>query len=67
MEKINPEVAAHNIATIFCKKFLDTHSSNTYLNPDKDELYETSNKAAKLYALVYDEVFKEISHENKEA
>ncbi|KAF5044729.1 hypothetical protein DSECCO2_488680 [anaerobic digester metagenome] len=67
MEKINPEIAAHNIATIFSEKFLDMSNSNTYLNPDSNELYEKSKKAAKLYALVYDEVFKEISSENKEA
>ncbi len=66
MEKINPEIAAHNIATVFCKKLLDASSSTAYLDLDKKELYEKSNKAAKLYAIVYDVAFEEISSENED-
>ena len=67
MEKINPAMAAHNIATTFCNKFLGKSTDLEFLDPDKKELYEKSIKAAQLYALVYDEAFKEISSENKEA
>ena len=64
MEKINPEKAVHNIATTFCKKFLDASKDPSVLNPDHKALYDASVEAAKLYALVYDVAFETISAEN---
>ncbi|MDD4843760.1 MAG: hypothetical protein PHU31_05455 [Anaerotignum sp.] len=67
MEKINPEMAAHNIAMILCKKFYDTNNDKAFRDTDKKEFYGKATQAAKLYALVYDAAFKEISSNNKEA
>ncbi len=67
MQKIDPELAAHNIAIVLCKKFYDVNSDGIYLDPENKEFYEKATQAAKIYALVYDAAFKEISTENKEA
>ncbi len=66
MEKINPEKAAHNIASIFCEKFLDASETASYLDPDSNKLYSKASEAAKIYALAYDVAFETISSENTE-
>ena len=65
MEMINPEKAAHNIATIFCEKFLSASSTGSY-DPDSNDFYNQAKKAAQIYALVYDKSFETISAENSE-
>ncbi len=67
MKKINPEMAAHNIAMILCKEFYDTNNDRAFHDTDKKEFYEKATQAAKLYALVYDAAFKEISSNNIDA
>ncbi len=66
MEKINPEKAAHNVATVFCEKFLSTSSTASYLDPNSNEFYDKAAKAAQIYALAYDIAFETISSENNE-
>lgn len=65
MEKINPEIAAHNIAMILCKEFYDANNERTFRDTDKKESYEKATQAAKLYALLYDAAFKECSSNNQ--
>lgn len=63
MEKINPEKAAHNVASIFCEKFLSAFND---VDPDSNEFYAKVEKAAQIYALAYDGAFETITKENGE-
>lgn len=61
---INPETAAHNIATAFCEHEIQKLNATAFIPGE-----QRSNAAAKeiwqLYANIYDVVFDAASEENK--
>ncbi|MEG0216488.1 MAG: hypothetical protein RR685_10205, partial [Hungatella sp.] len=63
-EHINPESAAHNIATIFSDIFVKSLNNNRILDINGSEISTAAKKAAQVYAIVYDSVHEEIIKEN---
>lgn len=65
IQKIDPETAAHNIATIFSKKYIDSQKEASMLSAENSEFYNAIKYAAKLYACAYDESYEFFSKENE--
>lgn len=65
IQKINPEIAAHNIATIFSKQYVEKLDNPMILSADGTEICTATKKAAQLYAISYDEAYEYFSRENE--
>lgn len=65
IKKINPETAAHNIATLFSSKYINNQKDISVLSPDSTELYDAAKSAANLYALAYDVAYEYFFNENE--
>lgn len=66
---IDPELAAHNIATAYCKIYLESERTlgEDLLDNcagDSDIISHVTN-TSKIYANIFDAVFKEISKQNE--
>lgn len=64
MSFINPELAAHNIATAFCEHQIQKLPENAFIPGDTNYSAPAVNGIWKLYANVYDSVFEAAVHEN---
>lgn len=66
VQKINSELASHNIASVFSELFIRGLDNPRILSPDSTEINTAAKKAAQLYAIAYDEAYNTFSNENKE-
>ncbi len=60
-QKINPETAAHNIATVFCRQYATKLPA---LDLDGSDFYKFVKTASTFYANAYDCAFDSIVSEN---
>ncbi|RHR51940.1 hypothetical protein DWX10_16105 [Clostridium sp. AF18-27] len=65
IHKIDPEQAAHNIATIFSDHYIRGLDNARILDVDGTEVTSAARKAAQLYAVAFDEAFEYFDKENK--
>ena len=65
MQKINPETAAHNIAKIFSKCYIETLKNPLILSVDFNDISAATKKAAELYAIAYDEAYEYFLKQNE--
>lgn len=63
---INPETAAHNIATAFCEHEIQKLHTSAFI-PGEQESCATAKKIWQLYANIYDVVFDAASEENRQS
>ncbi len=61
---INPELAAHNIATAFCEHEIQKLPETAFIPGDTTFSRPAVEKIWKLYANVYDFAFEAAVHEN---
>ncbi len=64
LPNINPETAAHNIATLFSEQYLKSINSYEF-SADNTDLPTLVSDAAKLYALAFDKAYEHFSDANK--
>mgnify|MGYP001087538372 CR=1 FL=1 len=64
MSFINPELAAHNIATAFCERQIQKLPDNAFIPGDKKHSDPAIKEIWELYSNVYDSVFEAADHEN---
>lgn len=65
IQKIDPETAAHNIAAIFSKKYINSQKDTSILSVDSSNFYNAIEYTANLYANAYDEAYGFFSKENE--
>lgn len=65
IQKINPETAAHNIATIFSKQYAKRSKDPSILSINSSKINDAAKETSKLYAIVYDEAYGYFSKQNK--
>lgn len=61
---IDPELAAHNIATAFCEHEIQKLPATAFIPGDTVKAAPAIEKIWQLYASVYDVVFEAAEHEN---
>lgn len=59
-QKINPETAAHNIATIFSRKYIESLQDPAILSANDPKVSAAAVEAAILYAVAYDAAYERI-------
>ena len=60
---IDPEQAAHNVASSICNKFIKNLKLES-ISPDSCELSKIVVETSKVYSLAYDIAYNQISSEN---
>ena len=65
IQKINPEIAAHNIAKIFSEQYIKSIKDPKVLSPDDTMICTATKAAAQLYEIAYDEAYEYFSKENE--
>lgn len=65
MEKLNPETAAHNVATTFVEQYAQNFNVSIESTSDKNELMIKVHKAAQIYMFAYSEAYKRIETDIK--
>lgn len=63
---INPQIAAHNIASIFCKRLVKKLKDAPMLSADKTEAGDIVDEVSELYGIVYDRSYLYFSRQNKD-
>lgn len=61
---INPETAAHNIASSYCNRQIQQMPDNNFIPGDIKTSIASSIEMWKLYSTIYDAVFEEASKDN---
>lgn len=66
MYYINPEQAAHNVASAFSSKYVNQTNDPAILSSDRGEICEAAREAAKLYAIAYDSAYEYFFNANSD-
>ncbi len=61
---INPETAAHNIATLFSEQYIKSFKKTINFSADNADVPKLAYDAAELYALAYDKAYEYFSGAN---
>ena len=61
---INPEIAAHNIATAYCERQIRQMPDENFVPGNMENSIPSALEMWKLYANVYDAVFEAASKDN---
>ena len=64
INKINPEIAAHNIATAFCECQIQKLPESAFIPGDIEHSGKAAKEIMQLYANIYDFVFEAVLQEN---
>lgn len=64
IQKIDPKTAAHNISSLFCKKYIKSLEDSTVLSINDSKVLAAAIEASKLYAVVYDAAYEQFTKEN---
>ncbi len=65
INKINPEIAAHNIATAFCECQIQKLPESAFIPGDIEHSGKAAKEIMQLYANIYDFVFEAALQENE--
>ncbi len=65
MQKINAELAAHNIAIAFVQQYSKLLNTTSDFDLDSSAFYQKVNTAAQIYANTYDSVHNYILRDNE--
>lgn len=61
---VNPEIAAHNIASSYCNRQIQQMPDENFIPGDMNTSIASAIEMWKLYATIYDAVFEEASKDN---